>query len=268
MDGGPDLCDKLSSLGEQVLERKVRNSLSHVLKKAGISNGITMLLLPWQDNSADLTEICNLLRKDNCIPETPDNHAISMGYLKLGKIMHKLPCDPMEENGPPTHPLGGPIAPILPANTGPPTHMEKPSYVRRATYMASIRLHTPSSTPTPSDADISPVAKRGRPTISRTDPRSGPFAVALSLAEGSSTLALCLNSTLSDLEVKAFILSALSNRCKTEKTLRAMATMVAEFIKFATESAPPKPFFGTGSLLSIQQLLVSLRDRGESIPRK
>ena len=164
--------------------------------------------------------------------------------------MHKLPNDPTGENGPSERPLGGPIAPILPANTGPPAPIKKPSYVRRATYMASVRLHTPSPTPPPSDTGLSPVAKRARPTISRTDPRSGPFAVALSIAEGSPTLALRLNSTFSDLEVKAFILSALPNRCKTEKTLRAMATLVAEFIKFDTESFPPKPFFSGRNLSS------------------
>ena len=69
-------------------------------------------------------------------------------------------------------------------------------------------------------------------------------------------------------DVESFVMTCLKNRGRTEKTLRGVSCLVAEFILFARSHDPPVPFYGPQSLIIITKWLVSLANRGFTVPNK
>ena len=108
--------------------------------------------------------------------------------------------------------------------------------------------------------------KRIKPTLSLSDDRCDPFTVSLYFANGSVVFDVCADAGYDESELRTFVLRALSNRCRTERTLRSMATLVAEFVLFAHSCDPPKPFYGMEPLITITSWLSSIADRGFSTP--
>ena len=83
-----------------------------------------------------------------------------------------------------------------------------------------------------------------RPEISRPDACTDPFSDAIDLAGGPSTMALGMGPAFPDGGIRPFLLIALPNRCKAEKTLRAMAVSSVGFIKFARGGSTRRHFPG------------------------
>ena len=110
--------------------------------------------------------------------------------------------------------------------------------------------------------------KRAKPTISRSVERADPFSVATEFAEGSTTFRMCQNAAFPISDVGNFVLTALSNRCRTQKTIRGVSCLAAEFIPFARICDPPLPYYGDQSLIAIQKWLISLASRGFAVSNK
>ena len=82
----------------------------------------------------------------------------------------------------------------------------------------------------------------------------------------ASTFRYCASASYSREDVKEFIILALRNRCKSDRTLSRVTKFVREFHEFAEGSDPPTPFHGDECLLTITNWLRSLTSRGPTIP--
>ena len=92
------------------------------------------------------------------------------------------------------------------------------------------------------------------------------FEIAIMFAGASSILNECLASSLDNTKSTAFMKRALSNRCRTTRTMNKVCRFTFEFIQFAHAEFPPLPISGPSSQFTIVAWLDHIRERGPTLP--
>ena len=163
----PGLLGELSGITTRVLGREPRN-LTTLLTRIGIRDPMSLAELPLSQNKTELEQAIKGLTHEGAL-NNAGLRTILEQYDRVFRVCVAEARIPRSTRGPPKPTVATPrLAP------------GKPPYVRRSVFMAFAPERQP-----PAAAPEAP--KRGRPAISRSDDRTGPFWVATKFAEGSST---------------------------------------------------------------------------------
>ena len=225
------------------------NNITILLGEITILDGEVLLALPWGGNKGGLeTKVLELIannkfENDTCLKD------IAKAYKYLHSILELCPAAKAQFDIKTQEGCKSADKPLLHVLTTSESSLSKPildnqSLSQQDPQLPDLSASLPSSPSRPITCsshparncpkrnapvfDDTPPTKRVRPALCRNDDRCDPFAVAPYFASGSAVFDVCADACYTEPQLRTFVLRALSNRCRTQRSLLSMATLVAE----------------------------------------